>query len=68
MITKNGQRYCILLRGKHDCRSQDYWSKYAIGKWGNSIDPYWTTEFNYEKSMLEDVLYVKENIRYKGVI
>ena len=52
------------MRGQYDCNDQDFWSKYVIKKWGDKIDPYWTTSLN-ENGDLEDVLYVKKSIRYK---
>lgn len=63
-----GREYCVLMRGQHDCKSQDYWSRYAIEKWGEDVDPYWTTSFNDEKNILEDVLYVRKDIRFKEAI
>lgn len=52
--------------GQYDIKQQDYWSKYVRDKFGSDIDPYWTTEKNfYNDNQIVDVLYVREDIRFK---
>lgn len=64
----NNKKYCKFMVGKHDIKSQEYWSNYVIKKFGNDIDPYWTTERNfYNEVELLDVLYVREDVRFKGI-
>jgi hypothetical protein len=57
----NGDKYVVFMRGIYDCKKQDYWSKYVRERFGNHIDPHWTTELN------EDIMFVKESVRYTGI-
>lgn len=62
----NGNKYCRFMVGQYDIKQQDYWSKYVRDKFGSDIDPYWTTEKNfYNDNQIVDVLYVREDIRFK---
>lgn len=52
--------------GIYDTKKQEYWSNYVKNKFGKEVDPYWTTEKNfYNENETLDVLYIREDIRFK---
>lgn len=61
-----GKKYCRFMVGIYDTKKQEYWSNYVKNKFGKEVDPYWTTEKNfYNENETLDVLYIREDIRFK---